>query len=264
MTYHIIPPSHSPNAIAPSLQYLFSPNDPPNPTFLPNSLLHTFQFVFLIRKPSSSIPSLYRCFIPPLSEKTNEDTLDPRELGYRETRLLFDYLYPPALRSPYFPFSTASENGAPDTAPIIIDADDLLSHPESILRSFCTRLDLPYSSSMLSWPTSEDHVHAVSLFKKYAGYHEDALKSTGLRRKAVDGEDYRREAKTREEEDEEWKENYGSEAAWTIREAVNQCQEDYEYLKKFRIKPEEGGNEGKGENEDEAQDQDIKEKAGND
>ncbi len=92
MTYHIIPPSHSPNAIAPSLQYLFSSNDLPNPTLLPNSLLHTFQFVFLIRKPSASIPSLYRCFIPPLSEKTDEDTLDPSELGYRETRLLFDHL----------------------------------------------------------------------------------------------------------------------------------------------------------------------------
>lgn len=263
MTYHIIPPSHSPNAIAPSLQYLFSPNDPPNPTLLPNSLLHTFQFVFLIRKPSASISSLYRCFIPPLSEKTDEDTLDSRELGYRETRLLFDYLYSPALRSLYPPFSTASENDAPDTAPILIDADDLLSHSDSILRSFCARLALPYSSFMLSWSTIEDHVHAIFLFKKYAGYNEDALKSTGLRRKAADGEDRRREAKTREEEDEEWKKKYESEAAWKIREAVNQCQEDYEYLKEVRIKPEQGGNEEEGDKENEAQYQDIEEKGTN-
>lgn len=257
MTYHIIPPSHSPNAIAPSLQYLFSSNDLPNPTLLPNSLLHTFQFVFLIRKPSASIPSLYRCFIPPLSEKTDEDTLDPSELGYRETRLLFDHLYPPALRSPYSPFSTTSKNGAPDTAPILIDADDLLSHPDSILRSLCTRLGFPYSSSMLSWSTPEDHAHAVSLFEKYAGYHEDTLKSTGLRRKTADREGCGRETNTMDGEDEEWRERYGSEAAPKIREAVNQCREDYEYLREFRIKPQEGGN------EDEAQDQVVEENARN-
>ena len=251
MTYHIIPPTHSPSAVAPSLHHLFSPNDLPNPSLLPTSLLHAFQFVFLIRNPSASIPSLYRCFIPPLSEKTDERTLDPRELGYRETRLLFDYLYPPALRSPYSPFSTTSTNGAPDTRPILIDADDLLSHPDSILPSVCTRLALPYSSSMLSWSRPEDQAHAESLFEKFAGYHEDALKSTGLKGKTADQERRGREAKTREEEDEEWTERYGGEAARTIREAVDQSQEDYEYLREFRIQPDDGGNERKEKNEDE-------------
>jgi hypothetical protein len=240
MSYHIIPPSHSPNATAPSLQHLSNPRDPPNPTLLPTSLLNTFQFIFLIRRPSASMPSLYRCFIPPLSEKTGEHTLDPTELGYRETRLLFDYLSPPALRPAISATSIRSSHGVQDALPILIDADDLLAHPEFILRSVCARLNFPYSSSMLSWSTPEDHVHAESLFKKYAGYHEDALNSTGLRSRTADRQATGRDAKTRAEEDQEWTERYGSEAASEIRSAVDLCREDYEYLRGFRIKPEDG------------------------
>ena len=118
---------------------------------------------------------------------------------------------------------------------------------------------------MLSWSTPEDYAHAESLFKKYAGYHEDALNSTGLRPKTADREGWGKEVKTREEEDQDWRERYGSEAARTIREAVDQCQEDYEYLRKFRIEPEEGGAEGYKENGDEDQppDQKLEEEAKN-
>ena len=234
MAYHIVPPSHSPNAIAPSLQHRFKPQDPPNPSILPSSLLNVLQFVFLIRDPSASIPSLYRCFIPPLSEQTGEHTLDPSELGYREVRLLFDYLYPPASRSP----SLSAKDDAPHTRAILIDADDLLSHPDSIVRSVCQLVGLPYSSSMLSWATLEDYNYAKSLFEKYAGYHEDALNSTGLRGKTADEDRRGRKAKTREEEDAEWTERYGNKAAMEIRNAVDLCRDDYEYLREFRIRPE--------------------------
>ncbi len=182
MSDHVVPPSHSPDAIAPSLQHRSNPNDQPNPTILPPSLLKTFQFIFLIRDPSASIPSLYRCFLPPLSEMTGERFLDVSELGYRETRLLFDYFYLPSIRSPHDPPEITPQDNSPCSKPIVIDADDLRSYPESILRSVCTYLDFPYSSSMLSWSTPEDHAHAVSLFEKYARYHEDALNSTGAER----------------------------------------------------------------------------------
>ena len=237
MAYHIVPPSHSPNATAPSLQHRFDYNEPINPTLLPASILKSFDFVFLIRRPSAAIPSLYRCFIPPLSAKTDEHTLDPTELGYRETRLLLDYLYPSSSRLPAFPVSPDFQNGTLQRRPIVIDADDLLAHPESILQSVCARLCFPYSPSMLSWSTREDHAYAKSLFEKYAGYHEDVLNSTGLRPKTADGDFGGRKAKTRREEDQEWKERYGEEAALTIRNAVDQCQEDYKYLRSFRIKP---------------------------
>ena len=235
MTYHILPPSHSPNATAPSLRCRFSPGETANPTLLPTSLLHRFQFVFLVRDPSASIPSLYRCFLPPISDKTEEHTLDPTELGYRETRILFDYLCPPALRSSDPSNIAAAEKSG--STPILIDAEDLLTHPDIIVRAVCAQLELPYSSSMLSWSSPEDHAYAVSLFEKYAGYHEDALNSTGLRGKPADTEARGKLAKTKEEEDQEWIQRYGSDAAQKIREAVDLCREDYEYLRQFRLRP---------------------------
>ncbi len=86
---------------------------------------------------------------------------------------------------------------------------------------------------MLSWSAPEDQAYARDLFAKYAGYHEDALQSEGLRA------DQGREERTREEEDAEWIVRYGREAAGEIREAVEMCRGDYDYLRQFRIRPEE-------------------------
>ena len=236
ISYHVIPPSHSPNATAPSLEYLRRPLNPPNPTLLPTPILHGFQFVFLIRKPSASMPSLYRCFIPPLSEKTGEHILDPTELGYRELRILFEYLHS---FSSHAPTNPSPEGQTPDDAPILVDADDLLAHPEAMLQTICRKLDFPYSPSMLTWDTTQDHILAESAFKKYAGYHEDALNSTGLISRTSDREHQSREASTKDEQDREWTQRYGGEAAKTIREAVDICQDDYDFLYQFRTKPQE-------------------------
>ena len=233
-SYHIIAPSHSPDATAPSLHHRIGVNDAPNPTLLPTPLLQAFQYIFLIRKPVFSIPSLYRCFIPPLSEATGLHSLDPTEIGYRELRILFNYLYPHAAEN----FGNdILVDGESDKLPILIDADDLLSHPEFIIYTVCSRLGIPYSSSMLSWASPEDHALAKSAFGKYDGYHEDALNSTGLRPQTANQERRPKQAKTRKEEDQEWAEEYGDEAAQTIRNAVDLCQADYEYLRQFRIKP---------------------------
>ncbi|KAL8722931.1 MAG: hypothetical protein Q9181_007393, partial [Wetmoreana brouardii] len=231
MSYHIIPPTHSLDAKPQSLQHLFAPTDISNPTLLPTSILHSFQFVFLIRKPSSSVPSLYRCFIPPLSGQTDERTLDATELGYRELRILFDYLHSPtSCLSKAGPVATPCERDRKN-APLLIDAEDFLSNPDAIIRSLCSRLAIPYSPSMLIWDTAEDHDFALSLFEKFAGYHEDALNSTGLKPKAPN------RSTSKEEEDHEWESKYGSEAADIIRQAVGSCQEDYEYLRQFRLQP---------------------------
>ena len=100
---------------------------------------------------------------------------------------------------------------------------------------------------MLSWSTPEDHAYAESLFEKFKGYHEDALNSTGLRPRIAANKQWCKEAKLKTEENEEWTDRYGKEAANTIRSAVDQCQEDYEYLRQFRIRPEEDADKGKDE-----------------
>lgn len=218
MSYHIISPIHSLNARPESLQQLFlSDDDRLNPTILPTSILRDFTFVFLIRKPEAAIPSLHRCCIPPLSKQTDEYMLDPTELGYRELRILFDYL--------------CQANKEP---PILIDAHDLLHDPHAIIESLCTHLSLPYSPEMLEWPDKDDHDFAESLFQKYAGYHEDALHSKGLGPKP---RDELQASKSKEEGNAEWEKKYGQEATEVIRGAVEMCREDYEYLRRHRMVP---------------------------
>ncbi|KAI4261797.1 MAG: hypothetical protein L6R42_003011 [Xanthoria sp. 1 TBL-2021] len=218
MSYHIIPPIHSITARAPSLQAQNLSSISPNPTLLPTQVVDAFKFVFLVRNPASAIPSLYRCFIPPLSTQTEDTSLDPTELGYRELRILFDYL--------------RDKNKNP--LPLLIDADDLLADPDAILHPLCAYLEIPYSPSMLSWPTAEDHAFAFSLFEKYAGYHQDALNSTALALKAEKKDTAPRSS---EERNDEWKAKYGKEAMQVIRSAVDACRDDYEYLRSFRMRP---------------------------
>ncbi|KAL8979859.1 MAG: hypothetical protein Q9205_004904 [Flavoplaca limonia] len=143
--------------------------------------------------------------------------LDPTELGYRELRILFDYL--------------RDKNGV---VPLVIDADDLLAGPEAILRPLCADLEIPYSSSMLEWPAPEDHAFALSLFEKFAGYHEDALNSKGFRPEG-NGKKHAK-PQSKEELNDIWKSKYGSEGMRIIRSAVDACRDDYEYLESFRMR----------------------------
>ncbi|KAL9633888.1 MAG: hypothetical protein Q9204_003220 [Flavoplaca sp. TL-2023a] len=217
MSYHIVPPIHSTNAHPPSLQAQNLSNKGPNPTLLPTEFVNSCKVVFLIRNPSAAIPSLYRCFIPPLSAQTGDTRLDPTELGYRELRILFDYL--------------RDKNGV---VPLVIDADDLLADPEAILRPLCDDLGIPYSSSMLEWPAPEDHAFALSLFEKFAGYHEDALNSKSFIPKG-NGKKHA-EPQSKEELNDIWKSKYGSEGMRIIRSAVDACRDDFEYLESFRMR----------------------------
>ncbi|KAL8871954.1 MAG: hypothetical protein Q9198_007302 [Flavoplaca austrocitrina] len=179
--------------------------------------MESFKFVFLIRNPVAAIPSLYRCFIPPLSAQTGDTMLDPTELGYRELRILFDYL--------------RDKNGV---VPLVIDADDLLADPEALLRPLCDDLKIPYSSSMLEWPAPEDRAFALSLFEKFAGYHEDALNSKSFIPKG-NGKKHAG-PQPKEKLNDIWKSRYGSEGMRIIRSAVDACRDDYEYLRPFRMR----------------------------
>lgn len=66
--------------------------EPANPCVLPTQVLRQFQFTFLIRHPRLSIPSAYKMTIPPLSERTGWNKFMPEDAGYKELRVLFDYL----------------------------------------------------------------------------------------------------------------------------------------------------------------------------
>src|SRR2546423_1453968 len=119
MVYYLVPPDGKPASIAPSLQRIKRgvgtngtiPNgtnsangvngvngghsthengatpydtepEPDTPTIVPAEMLAKFHFTFLIRDPHSSIPSYYRCTIPPLDKLTGFYNFDPLEAGY--------------------------------------------------------------------------------------------------------------------------------------------------------------------------------------
>lgn len=154
--------------------------EPGNPTVVPKEILKQFHFTFLIRHPSRSIPSYYRCTIPPLDEVTGFYDLYTSEAGYDELRRVFEFLRSEGLVGPRFA-STNEERKKDEVRITIIDADDLLDNPEGIVKAYCNEVGLDYDPKMLNWDTEEDHARAKAAFEKWRGFHNDAIESTSLK-----------------------------------------------------------------------------------
>ena len=160
--------------------------EPGNPTVIPSKLLEQFQFAFLIRHPKSSIPSYYRCCIPPLNEMTGFEGFRSDEAGYVELRRLFDHLREKGMIGPAMagdmkgPVNGESKHMT--TAPIcVIDADDLLDKPAQVLKVFCNSVFIQFDEGMLKWDSDEEEEHAARAFEKWKGFHEDVIHSRDLK-----------------------------------------------------------------------------------
>lgn len=233
MAYYLMPPDDKPSQIAPSLG---GGKEPGNPTVIPVDVLRRFHFTFLIRHPRRSIPSYYRCTIPPLSEITGFDYFMPSEAGYAELVRLLDFLL---------------DRGIVDRDHITaIDADDLLDHPEPIIKEYCARIGIDFKPQMLQW-SDEDREHARDMFAKWNGFHDDALKNSCFQARSHAQVPLSplamlvyikcllliivQKVSTVESENREWAEKYGEEAQKVIRQTVDENIPHYEYLKKFCI-----------------------------
>ncbi|KAF2466431.1 uncharacterized protein BDR25DRAFT_306219 [Lindgomyces ingoldianus] len=214
--------------------------EPNNPSVVPANLLANFHFAFLIRHPRSSIPSYYRCTVPPLDEITGFYNFRPDEAGYDELRRLFDYLRSVGQVGPHFAGQPATNgtngvngvNGAHKGVEIcVVDADDLLGNPSGIIEAFCHSTGIKYEPEMLKWDSDEDHKVAKEAFEKWKGFHEDAINSTELKART-----HKKIAKSDEQLFAEWTDKFGEEGAKAIRDTVEACVPDYEYLKQFAIK----------------------------
>ena len=240
MAYYLAPPDGAPPSIAPSLDrkergvgtvakphpnhvlhsipngvtngvreapfpYATEP-EPGNPTIVPTNILEKFHFTFLIRHPRSSIPSYYRCTVPPLDKMTGFYDFMPNEAGYQELRRLFDYLRSVGLVGPGMASRIPATNGHATTngntitngyattngstmtnghsAKVdicVVDADDLLDNPNGVIEAFCKSVGIEYSDRMLNWESEEDQQYAREVFAKWPGFHEDALNSRDLK-----------------------------------------------------------------------------------
>ncbi|KAL8935713.1 MAG: hypothetical protein Q9211_004553 [Gyalolechia sp. 1 TL-2023] len=246
ITHYLVPPDGNPSSIAPSLNRLkrgvgtseartngatngttkapypyHTDAEPNNPTVIPRDILEKFHFTFLIRNPRSSIPSYYRCTVPPLDKVTGFYNFMPSEAGYNELRRVFDYL-------------RSIRHIGPANAGVevcVVDADDLLDDPAGIIQAYCKSVGIQYHPDMLKWDTEADQRQARDAFEKWKGFHEDVLHSSGLRRRG-----HKKKVKSIEDENAEWREKYGEDGAKIIRETVDANMGDYEYLKQFAIK----------------------------
>ncbi|KAI9874018.1 MAG: hypothetical protein M1830_010292 [Pleopsidium flavum] len=248
--------------------------EPGNPTVIPTEILKQFHFTFLIRHPRSSIPSYYRCTIPPLDEVTGFYDFMPSEAGYDEVRRVFDYLRSIGHIGPDMAGQANTNsngdtndaelerdhehqpdkhNGTPNTATngttnptpsnieiCVIDADDLLANPAGIISAYCQTTGLTYDASMLKWDTPTDHAHAKAAFEKWKGFHEDAIESCELKARTHKNKKHPPSSpssthSTTEAEMSEWKAKFGNEGARIIAESVERNLEDYLYLKGFAL-----------------------------
>ena len=126
---------------------------------MPSALLAQFHFTFLIRHPRASIPSYFRCTVPPLDAVTGFHNFMPSEAGYDEVRRVFDYLRGIGQVGPEVAaFATnedavsgstanGAENGSVEIC--VIDADDLLDNPAGIIQAYCKSVGIDYSPQML-------------------------------------------------------------------------------------------------------------------
>lgn len=154
--------------------------EPGNPTVVPTEILKKFHFTFLIRHPRYSIPSYWRCTIPPLDKVTGFYDFMPNEAGYDEQRRIFDYLREQKQVGPAIA-GRPGEVGEGEVSITVIDADDLLDNPESVVSAFCREVGLEYSPKMLNWDNPQDQKTAVDAFEKWPGFHDDAINSTSLK-----------------------------------------------------------------------------------
>ena len=241
MAYYLVPPDGKPASIAPSLARIkrgvgtskpytngtdgtqevpdlcHMETETDNPTVIPQEILKQFQFTFLIRHPRSTIPSYYRCTVPPLDKVTGWHGFLPSETGYDELRRVFDYLRSKGHVGPKVAgrgnsndvmseqvavgyknvgqdATSQSVNGSqvengdatlarslPELDICVVDADDLLDNPDEIIKAYCKSVGLDYDPRMLDWDGEEDHKQAQEAFKKWLGWHEDALQSSALK-----------------------------------------------------------------------------------
>ncbi|OJJ74267.1 hypothetical protein ASPBRDRAFT_146172 [Aspergillus brasiliensis CBS 101740] len=220
--------------------------EPGNPTVMPTEILSQFHFAFLIRDPHHSVPSYFRCTIPPLDDVTGFHNYDPSEAGYDELRRTFDYLRSVRLVGPHIATQerdaddidnrlrpvTNGVNGYESGAEIcVIDADDMLQKPAPMIEAFCRSVGMEYTPDMLCWDTEEDHQVARNKFEKWRGFHNDAIESKGLVARK-----HPHAVKTEEEWDAEWCKKYGPEAAALIRKTVDANMADYLYMKQFAMR----------------------------
>ncbi|XP_038044759.1 branched-chain-amino-acid aminotransferase-like protein 2 [Patiria miniata] len=125
-----------------------------------SSLMGKFQFLpesgyrhaFLLRNPAKLFPSWKKLIFEIFRMNNIPVTMEQLEIDKLSAEIM-----PPgkAFKEMYDLYSYIKEKDL-DPDPVIIDADDLLSDPATILSGFCQKLGIPYTDSLLTWDEGVD------------------------------------------------------------------------------------------------------------
>lgn len=112
------------------------------------AFLQKLKCVFLIREPAATIASHYAQNPAVLLE----------EIGYEQEYKLFEKV-----------------QAAQGAIPCVVDAADLQSNPEGIIRAMCDHIGLPFILDSLSWEKGQPKE-----WEAWASWHQDAADSTAV------------------------------------------------------------------------------------
>lgn len=126
--------SHSP-AIPSSFGSTGAKSSAINPTLIPTELLLDPSIVhtFLIRHPAKAIPSYKRLCYP--GSPTGFNYFDPAEAGYKELRILFDFI----------------RENKPEEKILVMESEELLEDPERVMKGWCETVGIKFDAGMLQW-----------------------------------------------------------------------------------------------------------------
>jgi hypothetical protein len=208
-----------------------SRSSPPQPrsklnrTCLPDEFLKTWHPTFLIRHPVMLFPSMLRAMLE-TDEWTPETALvmGKSDLSMFFQRSLYDFYEEH--------FGKTSNDGR--EWPLVLDADDLMQHPEMI-RGYAALAGLDPEKVVLEWePATEEQLSTMRSDVKRMLSTISA--SSGVRKdKVAANVDLETEAK-------KWKVEFGDELGSVLENAVHDAIPDYEYLRSRRLRPEQVSN----------------------
>lgn len=137
MAQYIVDTSSSPGTVAASFKG--ATTTPNNPTLIPTSelLQPHISHTFLIRHPNKAVPSYARLCYP--GAPTGFDYFDPSEMGYKELRMLFDFI--------------REETGK---TPLLVESEELLKAPPKVVKAWCEHVGIEFKEEMLAWDDAPD------------------------------------------------------------------------------------------------------------
>ncbi|KAI1299012.1 hypothetical protein F5Y03DRAFT_366539 [Xylaria venustula] len=187
-----------------------------NRTTLPDEFLKTWHPTFLIRHPGLMLPSLYRTAQKDVelygAKRSNKEPFEV-EATMKFARSLYEFY------SNYF--------GEDSQWPIVLDADDVIAHPE-IVKKYAGLVGLDPEKLRFSWEkTSQEKIDQMQSAVKVMLSTINA--STGVDKGKIAGNlDIDAEA-------EKWRAEFGDEGGNKLERWVRAAMPDYEYLRARRL-----------------------------